>query len=68
MKHYLETTTKVFEEVESSQEGLSSQEAEIRLERDGKNKLAEGKKTSLFMRFMKQLADPMIIILIAGIF
>ncbi|MBR6737288.1 MAG: calcium-translocating P-type ATPase, PMCA-type [Clostridia bacterium] len=66
MKHYLETPEKVFEEIKSSQEGLSSQEAELRLERDGKNKLAEGKKTSLFMRFMKQLADPMIIILLAA--
>ena len=44
MKHYLETADKVFEEVKSTETGLTSQEAEQRLERDGKNKLAEGKK------------------------
>ena len=34
-----------------------------RLGRDGKNKLAEGKKISLMRRFLGQLADPMLIIL-----
>ena len=66
MKHYLEDTSAVFEEVKSSENGLSTQEAELRLERDGKNKLAEGKKTNIFVRFLKQLADPMIIILIVA--
>ena len=32
----------------------------------GKNKLAEGKKTPLILRFLSQFADPMIIILIAA--
>ncbi len=51
------------QEIGSSRTGLSTEEAGIRLEKNGKNKLAEGKKTPWWMKFLKQLADPMIIIL-----
>ncbi len=56
-------------EVGTTAGGLTTAEAEARLEANGKNKLAEGKKTPLWRRFLQQLADPMIIILIiaAGI-
>jgi Ca2+-transporting ATPase len=47
-------------------EGLTTAEAAKRLEANGKNKLAEGKKESLVKRFFSQMADPMIIILIAA--
>ena len=50
----------------SGTEGLSSAEAASRLEKNGKNKLAEGKKTPLWRKFLGQLADPMIIILICA--
>ena len=64
MKHYLHTTEEVFAEVQSSEQGLSSQEAAARLEKNGKNKLQEAKKKSTLQRFGDQLKDPMIIILI----
>ena len=64
MKHYLHSTDEVFEHVSSSEQGLTSAEAEKRLEANGKNKLAEAKKKSLTARFLDQLKDPMIIILI----
>ena len=64
MKHYLHTTDEVFTEVQSSEAGLSSAEAQARLEKNGKNKLQEAKKKSTFARFVDQLKDPMIIILI----
>ena len=64
MKHYLHTAEEVFSEVKSSAEGLTSAEAEKRLEANGKNKLAEAKKKSALQRFGDQLKDPMIIILI----
>ena len=54
------------DEVNTSEGGLSSEEAAKRLEQNGKNKLAEGKKDSLIKRFLSQLADPMIIILIVA--
>ena len=64
MKEYLREAQDVIKEYETSENGLSSSEAAKRLEKNGKNKLAEGKKESIFHRFLMQLADPMIIILI----
>lgn len=66
MKYYLENTDQVFEQIASSPEGLTQAEAEARLERNGKNKLAEGEKVSLIKRFLLQLCDPMTIILIVA--
>ena len=66
MKYYLESVENVFSKVGSSKEGLTSAEAQTRLERDGKNKLAQAKSKSLVKRFFEQLADPMIIILIVA--
>ena len=66
MKHYLHEVADVFAEVKSTELGLTSAEAEKRLEANGKNKLAEAKKVSTFSRFMDQLKDPMIIILLVA--
>ena len=66
MKHYLESAEAVFQEVQSSAQGLTSQEAARRLEQNGKNKLAEAKKDSLLKRFFNQMRDPMILILLVA--
>ena len=66
MKYYLKSIDETFNETSSRAGGLSAGEADERLEKNGRNKLAEAKKDSLFKRFMMQLADPMIIILIAA--
>lgn len=66
MKEYLKKVSQVYDEVKSDDNGLSSSEASARLEKNGKNKLAEGKKESLIHKFLKQFADPMIIILIVA--
>ncbi|MBP3422711.1 MAG: calcium-translocating P-type ATPase, PMCA-type [Clostridia bacterium] len=66
MKHYCEEKDLVLQELNSSEEGLSASEAERRLQENGRNKLAEGKKKSIVRRFLEQLADPMIIILIVA--
>ncbi len=66
MRHYCENKEKVLRELGSSENGLSSQEAQSRLEKNGKNKLAAAKGKSLIRRFLEQLADPMIIILLAA--
>lgn len=66
MKYYCSEIDDVLVETKSSREGLTSEEAQKRLEENGKNKLDEGKKDSLLKRFFKQMADPMIIILIAA--
>ena len=66
MKFYLESTESVFNELGSSEQGLSEKEALARLEKNGKNKLKEGEKDSLIKRFIDQLKDPMIIMLIVA--
>ncbi|MGL6201884.1 MAG: cation-translocating P-type ATPase [Lachnospiraceae bacterium] len=66
MKEYLSESSKVLEEQKTASAGLNAAEAEKRLKEHGPNKLQEGKKVSLFSRFMSQIADPMIIILIVA--
>lgn len=66
MKYYLESSSEVFGEIKSTENGLTSEQARRRSAETGKNKLAEGKKTPLILRFLSQFADPMIIILIAA--
>lgn len=66
MKFYCENSEKVLQEVKGSSEGLTSAEAAKRLEENGKNKLAAAKGKSLIRRFLEQLADPMIIILLGA--
>ncbi len=66
MKIYQETTTEALRSLQSAPEGLTSQEAAQRLEKHGPNRLTEGKKESLAHRFLRQLADPMIIVLLVA--
>ena len=66
MKEYLSSSNEVLDELKTSESGLSSAEAQKRLEENGANKLKEGKKESLFHRFMKQLAEPMTMILLVA--
>ncbi len=66
MKFYCEKIEKVLSETKSSVKGLTSAEAEKRLAENGKNKLAEAKKDSLIKRFLNQLTDPMILILLVA--
>ncbi len=65
-KEYLSTQQDVLAGLNSSEKGLSSAEAAERLEKHGANKLAEGKKQSLISKFLAELADPMIIILLVA--
>ncbi len=66
MRYYCEDKEKVLQELSSSEQGLSSAEAQSRLEKNGKNKLEAAKGKSLIRRFLEQLADPMIIILLVA--
>jgi len=66
MKHYLEEKESVLREYATDLNGLSSSAASDRLEKNGKNKLVEGKKESLIVKFFKQLAEPMTIILLVA--
>ena len=66
MKEYLSDIAAVLSSVESSERGLTAEETAKREEKYGKNKLREAKKRPLILRFLDQLKDPMIIILICA--
>ena len=66
MKFYQMNVEETLTQIASSMDGLSEQEAQARLAQNGKNKLAEGKKQNVIVKFLKQLCDPMIIILLVA--
>ena len=66
MQAYLQPVEDVLSQVDVTRQGLSSQEAAARLEKNGKNKLNESPKATLLQRFLKELADPMLLILMAA--
>lgn len=66
MQYYLKNVKDVLTAVCSEEKGLTQGEVEKRLAQNGKNKLAEAKKDSLLKRFFGQMADPMILVLIAA--
>ena len=65
-KYYLEKNEEVFKSLNTSENGLSSDEAFKRLEKNGKNKLKEADKETMFQKFLGSISDPMIIMLLAA--
>lgn len=66
MQAHLQPIDEVFGQLNSKPQGLSSQEAQARLLANGKNKLSETPKATLLQRFLKELADPMLLILMGA--
>ncbi|WP_052722542.1 MULTISPECIES: cation-translocating P-type ATPase [unclassified Methanosarcina] len=62
--YYDQEISLVFEELKTSEEGLSSGEAEKRLDEYGKNELKEKEKVSVFRLFLSQFKSILIFILI----
>ena len=65
-KDYNRSPQEVLDELHTSAQGLTPEEAEARLAKHGPNKLKEAEKPSVFQRFLTQLKDPMLLILIAA--
>ena len=65
MKHYFESVEAVLDKNNTSRNGLDASEAAERLNKYGKNKLAEGQKDSSCPAF-RAIGDPMVIVLIAA--
>ncbi|OFI48353.1 calcium-translocating P-type ATPase, PMCA-type [Floricoccus tropicus] len=65
-KFFTQTGEETLQELSVTSKGLTSAEAESRLEKYGKNQLDEGKKKSLLQKFLDQFKDLMIIILIVA--
>ena len=64
MKFYSLSINEVFTYLHSTEFGLSLDEVNNRLKKDGKNKLSEAKKRSNLSKFLNEFRDLMIIILI----
>ena len=62
-KTYTQSTQEVLAQLGATVDGLSSQEVKARQEKYGPNKLKEAEKATWLQRFMAQLKDPMLIIL-----
>ena len=65
-KEYLQSSEALLQELNSSVNGLSSAEAKKRLEQYGPNKLKDAEKPTMLQRFIEQLKDPMLIILMVA--
>jgi len=62
-KSYTQSVQDVLRSLDASAEGLTSAQAQERLQKYGPNKLKEAEKATWLQRFMAQLKDPMLIIL-----
>ena len=63
-RYFDKTVQQTLEEMQSTTEGLSTQEAARRLEQYGPNQLEEGKKKNAFVVFLEQFKDLLVVILI----
>ena len=66
MEYYQQTAREAFVAQASGPEGLTAGQAAARLAKTGPNELRRAKKESLFQRFLQQMADPMIVVLLAA--
>ncbi len=66
MNDYQQSANQVLERLSSSEAGLSTAEADQRRQKFGPNELKEGEKVTLIQRFLAQLKDPMLLILLAA--
>ncbi|MCW3978076.1 MAG: calcium-translocating P-type ATPase, SERCA-type [Candidatus Bathyarchaeota archaeon] len=67
MTHYNHTTHEVLKELTTSEKGLTSSEAEVRLRKHGKNVLEEKEKISPIRIFMEQFNSPVVWILLGAL-
>jgi Ca2+-transporting ATPase len=65
-KTYTQTTEEVLESLSVGADGLTTEESSKRHATYGPNKLAEGTKPTLLQKFLAQLKDPMLLILMAA--
>lgn len=66
MDYYRQPPSDTLYALDSTPDGLTPEQAAARLARDGRNVLTEPPKPSLVKRFFQQLADPMILVLLAA--
>ncbi len=65
-KEYAQSGEELMQQLGSGETGLSGAEAEKRLQQYGENRLKTAEKPTLLRRFLNQLKDPMLLILMAA--
>lgn len=66
VEYYRKPPSDTLHALDSTPDGLTPEQAAARLARDGRNVLTEPPKPSFVKRFFQQLADPMILVLLAA--
>lgn len=66
MNYYSNSKEEVLTSLSATEHGLESAEAQRRLKKYGKNKLAAKEEESIIKKFLSQLAEPMTVILIVA--
>ena len=66
-KWYNKEISEIYKELETSENGLSNKEANIRLEKYGKNTLPRQKKDSVIKIFFSEFKDPIVLLLLVAI-
>ncbi len=66
MSFYDKSIEQTLSELNATDSGLSSQEAKVRLEKNGPNALTAAKKKNIFVKFLSQFTDVMIIVLLVA--
>ena len=66
MEIYRQSPQEALDEMKSAPSGLTQREADERLAQTGPNKLKEAPKATFGQRFLQQLKDPMLLILLAA--
>lgn len=62
--YHTKSIAETMKDLKTSTQGLTDEEAKLRLEKNGENKLQDGKKTNYFVKFISQFKDIMVLILI----
>ena len=63
-EYYKFSIKETLKKVESNKDGLTSEEAKVRLNKNGYNKLKEAKKKGILLKILEQFKDVMLIVLI----
>ena len=63
---YAKSVDYAFKQTNSSKEGLTTEEAEKRLKENGKNVLPQKKPKSIFLIFLEELINPIVLILLVA--
>jgi len=65
--YYSMSIDEIFKKFQTSENGLSSREAEKRIDKNGKNELPRKKPDSVLKIFINELVDPIVLLLIVAI-